>query len=160
MTAALTQLASSWAAWYSNSAVLRTGVGFAHVAGLVAGGGSAIAVDRATLAASRLGVTERTNLLHALHRAHGVVIAGLGIVTVSGVLLLAANLDTYLGSWVFWVKMACVAILLANGLVIKLAGRHAATGQAGAWARLRYASIVSLAMWFVTTLLGAALPNV
>jgi hypothetical protein len=150
----------AWTTLYSNSAALRTGLGFAHVAGLLAGGGSAIAADRATLVAWRRDAASRIAHARVLHGTHRMVVIGLGVVTVSGLLLLAADTETYLHSRVFWIKMALVALLLANGSLLVRAGRRAQTGHQRAWTRLGYGSIASLALWFLTTLMGAALPNV
>lgn len=151
---------ATWTSLYSNSAVLRTGVGFAHVAGLLAAGGSAIAADRATLVAWRRDAESRVAHARVLHGTHRVVVVGLIVVSLSGVLLLTADLDTYLYSRVFWTKMGLVALLLANGSLLVHAGRRARTGHQRAWTRLGYGSIASLVLWFATTLLGAALPNV
>jgi uncharacterized membrane protein len=156
----LTHALASWSSAYSNSAVLRTGVGFAHVGGLLAGGGSAIVADRATIAATRLDARSRVAQARALHGTHRIVILGLLIVSVSGVLLLGADLDTYLHSAVFWIKMALVAALVLNGSVLVRAGRRAQAGDIRAWTTLRFGAIASLSLWFAITLLGAALPNV
>ena len=53
MTNLLARSVEWWTAVYSNHAVLRTAVTFAHVGGLVGGGGCAIAADRATLMLAR-----------------------------------------------------------------------------------------------------------
>jgi len=151
---------NAWAALYADSAVLRTGVGFAHVAGLLTGGGSAIVADRATLAAWRGDAAGRLAQARACHAAHRIVIVGLIVVTVSGVLLFGADVDTYLHSRVFWIKMALVGLLLANGGLLVQAGRRALAGDDSAWSRLRYGALASLTIWLATTLLGAALPNV
>jgi uncharacterized membrane protein len=82
------------------------------------------------------------------------------LVFASGLLLLGADTDTYLHSRVFWVKMGVVGLLLINGAVIVRAGRRAQHGAQDAWAWLRFGSIASLTLWFLTTLLGTALPNV
>jgi uncharacterized membrane protein len=156
----LTHLINAWTSLYSNSPVLRTGLGFAHVAGLVAGGGSAIAADRATLVAWRRDAASRLAHVQVLHGTHRVVLIGLTAVFASGLLLLGADTDTYLHSSVFWTKMALVGLLLANGIVLVRAGRRAQHGAQRAWVWLRFGSITSLALWFLTTLLGAALPNV
>jgi uncharacterized membrane protein len=153
-------LTGVWSSWYSNSAVLRTGVGFVHVAGLLAGGGSAVAADRATLVAWRRDANSRLAHVRVLHGTHRIVLIGLVGVFASGVLLLGADTDTYLHSRVFWAKMALIGLLLANGAVVVRAGRRAQHGAQDAWAWLRFGSIASLALWFLTTLLGAALPNV
>ena len=156
----LTHLLGSWTSWYSNSAMLRTSVGFVHVAGLVAGGGSAIAADRATLVAWGRDVESRLAHLRVLRGTHRVVLVGLAAVFASGLLLLGADTETYLHSRVFWAKMALIALLLVNGAMLVRAGRRAEHGAPNAWPWLRFGSMASLALWFLTTLLGAALPNV
>ncbi len=155
----LSHWTNAWTALYSDSALLRTTVGFAHIGGLLVAGGSAIAADRATLMAWRRDAASRVAHARVLHGTHRMVVIGLIVVSVSGVLLLAADLDTYLHSWVFWTKMGLVALLLANGSLLVHAGRRAQTGHQRAWTRLGYGSISSLILWFLTTLLGAALPN-
>lgn len=149
----------SWASMYAASPVIRTVVGFAHVAGLVGGGGCAVAADRAALVAWRSGANERESYLRWLPRTHRVVLAGLVAVIISGALLAVADLDAYWASRAFWIKMAFVALLLANGAVLARAGRNASVGNAASWRTLRAASLLSLALWFLTTLVGAALPN-
>jgi uncharacterized membrane protein len=151
---------NAWTAVYSDSAALRTAVGFAHVAGLLAGGGGAVAADRATLAAWRHDAARRVEQARAFRGTHRVVVIGLVIVAISGVLLLGADLDTYLHSRVFWIKMGLVVLLLVNGGLLVRASRRAQAGEERAWTRLRYGAMASLTLWFVITLLGAALPNV
>jgi uncharacterized membrane protein len=153
-------LADTWASLYANSAALRTGIGFAHVAGLVAGGGAAIAADRGTLAASRSGADDRRRQLDALRNVHHLVLSGLALVIVSGALLCFADLDTYLHQRMFWFKMGCFVVLMVNGTWLLRVSDQARTGRPDAWRALRRASVASLVLWFGTTLLGAALPNV
>lgn len=160
MWAAISQAADSWSSLYSNSAVLRTAVGFAHIAGLVAGGGAAIVADRAVLGPSIDDEGLRRRRAAETHRTHRVVIGGLALVVASGVLLFAADYEVFLRSPVFWLKMGLVGLLLVNGLVLTQAGRGVERGLAGAWRRLRVTAACSLALWFLITLLGAALPNV
>jgi len=160
MLNALMPWIDNWSSLYSNSAALRTGLAFAHIAGLVASGGSAIAADRATLVAWRRDAASRLAHVRVLHGTHRTVVIGLTVVSLSGVLLLAADLDTYLHSTAFWIKMALIAALIVNGGVLVRAGRRAQAGHQRAWAWLGYGSIVSLLLWGLTTLLGAALPNV
>jgi uncharacterized membrane protein len=142
--------------------MLRTTVNFAHIAGLVGGGGAAIVEDRAMLAALRHDEDEevRRQRVHAQRRTHRVVLTGLVFVIASGLLLFAADLDTYLYSRVFWLKMALVVLLIVNGLMLTSAEHAAERGEPRAWARLKRAAVLSLALWFLTTLAGAALPNV
>ena len=159
MAPIIANAAESWASIYAASPVLRTVVGFAHVAGLVGGGGCAIAADRAALVAWRSGVAERESYLRWLPRTHRAVLAGLAAVVVSGVLLAFADLDAYWVSRAFWIKMALVVALLVNGAVLASAGRRVAGGDAARWRALRVTSALSLFLWFLTTLLGSALPN-
>jgi len=51
-------------------------------------------------------------------------------------------------------------LLLANGALLLAGERQAKRGEPRARARLQYAATVSLLLWFLTTLAGAALPNI
>jgi len=151
----------AWASFYANHAAVRTAVSFAHVAALIAAGGCAFVADRSVLAADPASRDARLTTLAALADAHRVVIAGLALVFVSGLLLLAADADALLHSRFFWTKMLLVALLVANGAALARAEREAFGAPADIrWARLRRAARVSLALWFATTLAGVALPNV
>ena len=155
----LTQLLESWESVYSNHAALRTGVEFAHIAGLLAGGGCAITADLATITAARDTTATRLTQLHLLRRTHGLVVAGLASLSISGVLLFAADVDTFLYSRAFWLKMGLLVLLLLNGALLLKGERQARHGDAHAWRRLHYTAVASLTLWFLTTLVGAALPN-
>jgi uncharacterized membrane protein len=156
----LAHLTESWASLYSNSAPLRTVVEFAHVGGLVAGGGTAIAADRLTIQAARHDAVARQRQIHHIENVHFVVLGGLTFVVLSGLLLFLADVETYVHSKVFWLKMACVVVLIVNGVRLVTEGRRAEVGSAEGWLGLKRAAIVSLVFWSVTTLLGVALPNV
>jgi hypothetical protein len=157
---AIRELAETWSSVYSNSAALRSAIAFAHVGGLVAGGGTAVAADRATLRALRRGGSFLAAEIDRLQGAHRIVLAGLAAVGVSGVLLMLANLDQYLVSPVFWTKMVMVAALFLNGARLAFVAARARNGTPGDWPALRFACRTSLALWFATTLLGTVLPNV
>jgi hypothetical protein len=156
----LSHLLAWWTSLYANHAALRTAVEFTHIGGVVAGGGSAIAADLATFRAAREGPAPRTAHLQFLTRTHGIVLAGLGALFVSGVLQFASDVDTFLYSRVFWLKMGLVVLLLINGALLLRAGRQATAGGARAWARVQHVAIASLVLWALTTLAGAALPNI
>jgi hypothetical protein len=160
MWQALTSLSESWSAYYSNSAIVRTTIAFAHVGALVGGGGLAVVADRATIRAARESLPEQQGHLEELEASHRIVVAGLVVVTISGLLLLGADLETYLHSRVFWTKMAAFAVLLANGAYMLGASRRAHLGHPNAWAAMRRSAMASLILWFFITLLGVALPNV
>lgn len=155
----LSHLVVWWAAAYADSSPVRTIVEFAHVAGLVAGGGTAIAADRLTLRVARQDAAAREHQIHHIENVHRVVLAGLALVVLSGLLLFLADVDTYLYSKIFWLKMAAVIALVANGARIMVVGRRAEVGSPQGWRDLRRAAAASLALWFLTTLLGVALLN-
>ena len=156
----LSSVAAPWASLYSNHAALRTAVVFAHIGGLVGAGGCAIAADRATLLALRRHEAERRQQVEALAGTHRVVIAGLTFIVVSGVLLFAGDVQTFLYSRIYWIKMAMILLLLVNGAALTAAERRASGGADDAWGRLRATAIFSLALWFLITFAGVALTNV
>ena len=153
-------VADTWASVYANSAALRSVVSFAHIGGLVGGGGCAIAADGATLRAFRGAPGVLTREIEHLHGVHRLVLIGLAAVVVSGVLLTFADLDAYLASTAFWIKMALVVGLFVNGSILVRSSGRAHDGEPAARAVLRRASIASLILWIATTFIGAALPNV
>ena len=150
----------SWASFFANHGIIRTLVGFMHVGGLLASGGCAVAADRATLLARRLGLTERRLQLGSLKGLHRIVIAGLALIVISGVLMFASDFETYLYSKLFWTKMALFGLLLGNGALLIRAEHQAEGGSVQAWSWLILTSKASLALWFLTTLAGSGLLNI
>jgi uncharacterized membrane protein len=149
----------NWTSFYSNHGVVRTVVGFLHIGGLVIGGGCAISADRMTLRAARRSAAERAVQLDALRSTHRIVLVSLGAVLVSGLFLFAADSDNFLHSILFWVKMGLVAALMVNGFLLTRAERQAEIDAVRAWKWLTITSTISVALWMLTTLAGAALPN-
>lgn len=160
MPAFLPHLVGWWAALYGGSALLRTLVAFVHIAGLVGGGGAAVSADRATLKATRRGIAMTRAQIETIHNTHGVVIFGLAAVIVSGVLLFAADVPTYAPSKLFWIKMAMVGALMINGAMLVRAARVGPSAGEHTRRTMRWTASVSLALWFLTTLAGAGLPNI
>jgi uncharacterized membrane protein len=156
----LSHLIESWVSLYANHAALRTGIEFMHIGGLVAGGGCAITADLATITAVRDGSAARTTQLHLLKQTHRIVVLGLVALGVSGLLLFGADVQTFLYSRIFWLKMGLMVLLLINGLLLLRGERQVQRGERHAWARLHYTAVASLVLWFLTTLAGAALPNI
>jgi uncharacterized membrane protein len=150
---------AQWASLFANHAALRTAIVFAHVGGLVGAGGCAIAADRATLLAARRHEAERRHQVEALAGTHRVVILGLVLIVVSGVLLFAADLETFFYSRIFWIKMTLILLLLVNGLALQSAERRASRDISDAWGRLRATATISLALWFLIAFAGVALTN-
>jgi hypothetical protein len=154
-----THFFEAWNSIYSNHALLRTAVNFIHVGGLMLGGGCAITADLATIEAVREGPIGRSSQLHVLKRTHTIVVTGIAALAVSGLLLVAADVDTFLHSRIFWLKMGLMAMLLLNGVLMLLGERRVLRGDTRAWKRLHRVAVSSLLLWFLTTLAGAALTN-
>ncbi len=155
----MAQLLSTWTALFANHPLLRTAVDFFHIGGLVAAAGCALTADLATIAAARRTYDSRKAQLEILKRTHPIVIAGLVALVISGLLLFAADVPTFLHSIVFWVKMGLVSLLVGNGAMMVAAERRAALGIDGSWNYLHALAVASLLLWTLTTLAGVALPN-
>jgi hypothetical protein len=90
------------------------------------------------------------------------VLGALALSLLSGVALLAADLETYFDSRIFWIKMGLIVLLLANGAWMTRTERTLRIAGSGAdlqWRRLRTIAITSLALWLTITLAGVALMN-
>jgi hypothetical protein len=158
--ASLVSMFDSWAGFYGDSSLAQTVVTFAHVGGLVVGGGAAIAADRATLRMAS-DVDRRRHLLD-IGRLHRTVIISLAVVMTSGLLLLTADIETFWGSWIFWTKMILVVLLLLNGARMRSVERAAVSEpvvSAAHWGAMRGTALTSLALWMTITLAGVALIN-
>jgi hypothetical protein len=153
----LTELVHPWAALYADNKGVSDTVTFLHLGGLLLGGGAAISMDRETLGAHRLDDHTRGHLLERLRGVHVWVLLGLGLTFVTGLLQVASDLKTFLPSGVFWIKMALVAVLLANGGLVIRGEKAAAQGQ---WGPLRFAAVASLVLWTLILLLGVILTTV
>jgi hypothetical protein len=154
------QLTAPWAQLYSDSEVVSTGVLFGHLGGLLLGGGFAIAADRATLRMARGGTDARRSHLEELRAVHRPVVLGLSVTLVSGLLLLAADVETFLPSPLFWLKMGVITALLGNGVLLartETALRNHSEHPRRLWRRLRNGAKTSLFLWFGSLLLGTAL---
>lgn len=159
--AALVQLAEPWSQLYADSAMLPILVVFAHIAALVFAGGLAVTMDRATMRAARGAAELRWRQLEELGRAHRLVITGIVLSAITGVLLFAADLETYFGSPIYWTKMALIALLLANGYGMtrtesRIRSTPSAQDDAG-WKRLRLMAAISMTLWFAIAFAGVAL---
>ena len=144
---------------FADSGALRTSLTFLHLTALLGGGGAAIVEDRAVIWHAPADDEMRRRRAHQALRAHRIVVGGLAVLVMSGVLLFAADLDFFLHSWLFWVKMGFIALLAVNGAWLASIARAIERGEARLWPRLRATAVVSLTLWLSVTLLGAALPN-
>jgi hypothetical protein len=155
----LVHATQGWARVYADSKALSTGVIFIHLAGLLLGGGVAITADLETLKASREPEAVRADHLVFLGTVHGIAITGLTVIALSGAAMLLADLETFCTARAFWIKMALVVVLLANGVLIQRAERLAETAPERGWARLKASAIASLVLWFAIVLAGTILAN-
>jgi len=145
MIATLSHALASWNSYYGNHQALSVAIRYVHLAALLVGGGTALALDRELFGLRRSTSHVRDATIARLNSAHGLVIGSIVFIVVSGVLMAAADVETYLASSTFWIKMALVAILLVNGAVLARAGRRAAAGGR----RLAVVSVVSAILWLV-----------
>lgn len=159
VTAALAALADPWAKIFSHSKVVSAGVTFLHVAPLIFAAGAAFTADRATLRAVKATAADRARQLHEIAASHRIVLGGLALSASSGLLLFLSDVETFFGSVYFWVKMALVALLLANGFLMNRTELLlAASGENVAlWNRMRKIALVSAVLWLATALAGVVL---
>lgn len=152
-----------WAKFYAKSSPTQDVVLFAHIAGMLGGGGLAIAADRAMWKARTATDEVRSRLLAEVGRIHRPVIIGLAMSLLSGVLLTASDLTTFVTSPVWWVKMAAVVLLLANGAwlqAVERGAQHAPATIPAAWKKLSLSSRISYTLWFAVALGGVLLTNI
>ena len=155
----LVHATQGWARLYADTKAVSTGVMYVHLAGLLLGGGAAVAADRETLKAAREPEPVRADHLAFLGTVHGIAIAGLAMLAASGAAMLLADLDTFWSAKAFWIKMSLVALLLANGLVMRQAEQLARTLPARAWRQLKATSVLSLVLWFAILLASTILAS-
>lgn len=156
----LADLAAPWAGLYNNSSFLSTAVTFGHLGGMLLAGGFAIAADRATLRFVSSGPASEQSHLSELRDIHRPVLVGLAVTFLSGMLLLAADVESLLLAPVFWVKMGLILGLIGNGVLLRRWGGELRSGSLRperAWRGLRASARLSLTLWFASLLLGTAL---
>src|ERR1019366_7246944 len=151
-----------WADFYGHTKPVQAGIEFLHVGGLLVGGGFAIASDRAALRALKAELEQRKHVLREFDSIHRPVIMALTVSVISGLLMLASDIGTFLVSPVYWTKMTLVLLLLANGYLLQRADEKLnADPSPGnrAWKHFKFSSIASITLWISTTLAGVILLN-
>jgi len=152
-------LIERWAHFYGDRKLVSAAVTYVHLAGILLGGGLAVSSGRASL---RLGQEHGTDVQRAvarLYSVHRLVLGGLALIITSGLLMLFADLQTFLASPLYWSKMGLVALLLANGYV-RLRAENVLRQGGAAWRTFRRTSAISLVLWFLILLAGAFLTTV
>jgi hypothetical protein len=154
--------AKPWEKFYSRSSATQAVLVFTHVAGMLGGGGLAIAADRALWKARTATDEVRSRLLAEVDGVHRPVLIGMAMMVVSGVLLTAADLKTFAVSPIWWGKMVVFVLLLANGAWLQSIERGASRSPStlgAAWSRLVLSSRLSYFLWFAVVLGGVLLKN-
>ena len=161
--ASLAGALAPWQSLYADSRVVSTLVTATHVITLLVGGGLAIAADRMTLRALKRPASERVFHMQELGAVHRPILWALVLLFVSGVALAAADVQTFAGSWVFWVKLGLVALLLVNGAVLYWTETRIARAdgaqQPALWRRLGLTARLSLGLWLLTAVAGTLLTS-
>lgn len=157
----LARLAQPWATYYADHGWLQTTLLFAHLAAIFLGGGFAMATDRDTFIAVRAArLSGQIRHLGRLRTIHKPVVLGLVLALGSGFLLFATDIEHFSSSAVFWIKMALLAALLANGYLLKRTEETLNTGRQDSpqlWGRLWKISAASMALWLAVILMGTLL---
>jgi hypothetical protein len=156
----LAAAAAPWASFYNGSSATQALIAFGHFGGMMVAGGSAVTADRGVLQACRQAGSGRLRRIDDITGAHRIVIAALAVNSISGVLMLAADLETLAQSPWFWLKMSLLALLLLNGWIMAQIARqlrHDGGVAPRLWGRLRFAATTSLVLWFAVVLAGTLL---
>ncbi len=167
----LARLFTPWHDLFGGSTIYPTVTEATHLLAMFIGGGLAVAADRTTLRLAREKRELRRALLSELCYLHRPVLIALSISLLSGLAFLAADIDVFLLSPAFYIKMTLVALLLANGVLLQetesslrralkddpVLADSFATRQ---WDRLRFRSICSMALGCATLVAGVVLCKV
>lgn len=147
-----------WSSCYSNHHSVSVLVRYLHLVGLILAGGTGLFADRQILRAARSGPEQRETALAGLHSVHRHVISSVIVIAFTGVLMTAADSETFLVSRLYWVKMGLVALLIANGAVMLMVERRARRGGAGAaWPGMVAVSAASAVLWLTVLFMGTLL---
>jgi uncharacterized membrane protein len=157
----LVALTAPWRSVYSHSQPLEMSVVAVHVLSMLLAGGLAIAHDRGTLRADRWTPAIRDHHVAELHAVHRTVVVALAVCMLSGVMLFASDVKTYVVSVPFWIKMALITMLFGNALVMTAAETTLRVDSSGgasvAWGRIRASSIASAVLWGSIVLVSVVL---
>ena len=149
-----------WAHLYSDSKALSAAVTYVHLGGILVAGGFAIVTDRASVLLLREREPDYQRELPRMAGVHLWVLGGLSLTAASGLLMLLADLHTYLTSVLFWANMTLIAALLANGWVRMRAEHLLGDGMTSRRELFRRTSLISVALWFAVLLAGAFLATI
>ncbi len=158
----LAEAVKPWADFYAKSKPASLGVTYLHIAGVMIGGGFAMASDRAALRVSKGSTEDRAFILREFTFVHRPVIIALTVVVSSGVAMLLADVETFLGNPVYYVKMGLFAVLLVNGLLMQRNEKRLAddpSASNAAWGSFCGNAVASIVLWLSIALAGVLLTN-
>jgi hypothetical protein len=157
----LVGVTAPWRSLFSHSAPVEMSVVGTHVLSMLGAGGLAIAHDRGSLRAERWSPAIREHHRAELHAVHRIVVVALAVCMLSGVALFGSDVKTYVASAPFWIKMALIAMLLGNALIMTAAEGSLRVDSGGnaavAWARIRASSVASVFLWGAIVLVSIVL---
>jgi hypothetical protein len=157
----LAAFTAPWRSLFNHSAPVEMSVVGVHVLAMLVAGGLAIAHDRGTLRAGGWTPAIQAHHIAELYAVHRPVVFALAVCMLSGFALFAADVTTYVVSVPFWIKMALIAALLGNALLMTATEGtlrvDSGGGAALAWTRIRARSIVSAALWGAIVLVSIVL---
>jgi hypothetical protein len=151
LPAILSNAVESWTAYYGDHRMVSVTVRFVRLGALLVGGGTALFVDRKMLTAPR---SQREAGLQALDASHRVVVPALALVVITGLLMTASDLSTFVNSRLYWVKMGLVGLLLLNGTALLACERKAKLGSDAGFVGLAAVSGLSLLLWLTILFFG------
>jgi hypothetical protein len=158
LLAVLVGITEWWSSYYGNHQLASVSIRFLHLAGIVMGAGTGLFADRQILGAVRAKMQEREAVLAAVNREHAHVVSWIIVIGTTGVLMTAADTSTFMVSKLYWIKMAMVGLLIANGIALLLAEQRARKiGVDAGWPRLIAVSTISAILWLTILFLGTLL---
>ena len=152
--AAIAPLVASWSSYYGDHQMVSVTVRYLHLAAVLIGGGSAVALDRKVLQAHGAEGVARRAILAELRGSHRVVVPSLTVVALTGLLMTVADVDTFLASSLYWVKLGLVTLLVVNGGLLLAAESAAERASGERWGRLAMVAAASLTLWLATLFVG------
>lgn len=152
----MSSVTSWWSGYYSDHQMISLSIRYLHLAALMVGGGTALAIDRVVLGTARTRTDDRRRAAwQAMQGSHRVVVPSLIIVAATGVLMTAADWETFEVSWLFWTKMITFVLLIANGaLLVAAERRYSQNSGVEMWRRVILASGASVLLWLLVLWIG------
>ena len=154
--------AKPWHDFYAHSKPTSVAITWVHIAALVIGGGFAMASDRIALRLGSASGERRAAVLDDFHAVHRPIISALVVATISGVALTLSDVETFLVSPVYYIKMGLIVVLLLNGYGVMLTERKLRLDPTATnvhWKRFTFGAVASISLWLGTTLAGVMLMN-